>query len=94
MVLAAFHGDPANQAHHLTLRMHLRQRILSVPFEDRSVEEYGRIRADVAAQGTPIGPNDLRIAAIVRAYGFRQATPNSKEFGRVSGLMLEDWQTP
>lgn len=52
----AFHGDPAKQAHNLTLRMHLCQRFLSVPFEDRSVEEYGRIRADLAAKGTPIGP--------------------------------------
>lgn len=94
LYFGAFHGDPAKQAHNLTLIMYLRQHFLSVPFEDRSVEEYGRFRADLAAKGTPIGTNDLRIAALVRAHGYTLVTHNTKEFGRVCGLMLEDWQIP
>ena len=39
----------------------------SLPFDDRAAEVYGRIRAQLAAQGTLIGPNDLLIAAIAIA---------------------------
>jgi tRNA(fMet)-specific endonuclease VapC len=43
------------------------------------------------AQGQPIGPNDLLIAAIARANDAILVTNNTKEFGRVAGLRLEDW---
>jgi len=39
----------------------------SFPFDDAAAEQYGRIRAELAAKGTPIGPNDLLIAAITLA---------------------------
>jgi tRNA(fMet)-specific endonuclease VapC len=90
----AFHGIAAKQAHNLGLIMQLRQRFLSVPFDDQSVEEYGRIRADLEAKGMPIGSNDMMIAAIARAHGFTLVTHNTAEFRRVAGLTLEDWQTP
>ena len=37
---------------------------VSLPFDDRAAEEYGRIRARLEKQGTPIGPYDMMIAAI------------------------------
>jgi hypothetical protein len=43
-------------------------------------------------QGKPIGPYDLQIAAIARAHGLIVVTHNTREFARVPGLMLEDWQ--
>jgi len=36
----------------------------SLPFDDAAAAEYGWIRAHLAGLGTPIGPNDLMIAAI------------------------------
>jgi tRNA(fMet)-specific endonuclease VapC len=36
----------------------------SLPFDDTAAEVYGRIRAELTRRGTPIGPNDLMIAAI------------------------------
>src|SRR6266404_6454625 len=36
----------------------------SIPFDDAAAAEYGRIRALLAVAGTPIGSNDLLIAAI------------------------------
>ena len=45
-----------------------------------------------AAQGTLIGPNDLMIASIALASGLILVTHNTREFGRVPGLKLEDWQ--
>jgi tRNA(fMet)-specific endonuclease VapC len=64
---------------------------LSLPFDDRAAEEYGRIRAHLASLGTPIGPNDLLIASIALAGGLVLVTHNITEFSRVPGLTIEDW---
>lgn len=64
----------------------------SLPFDDRCAEYYGLIRADLLAQGTPIGPNDLMIAAIARAHDAILITHNVSEFSRVIGLRMEDWE--
>lgn len=67
---------------------------VSLPFDDRAAAEYGRIRAHLAGLGTPIGPNDLLIAAIALANGLIVVTHNTGEFSRVPGLALEDWVVP
>ncbi len=66
--------------------------LCSLPFDDRCAQEYGRIRADLAEQGRPIGPNDLMIAAIACAYDATLVTHNTNEFGRITGLRLQDWE--
>jgi tRNA(fMet)-specific endonuclease VapC len=52
----------------------------------------GRIRAELAARGTPIGPYDVQIAAIALANGLILVTHNTGEFTRVNGLQIEDWE--
>jgi tRNA(fMet)-specific endonuclease VapC len=64
----------------------------SLDFDARAAEEYAKVRADLAVKGTPIGPNDLLIAAIALANGLTLVTHNTAEFSRVVGLTLEDWQ--
>ena len=64
----------------------------SLPFDDKSAEHYGQIHADLLDQGSPIGPNDTFIAAIARAHDATLVTHNTREFGRVAGLKLEDWE--
>ena len=64
----------------------------SLPFDDRSAEEYAQIRADLSQQGKLIGPNDLLIAAIARAHDATLITHNLGEFSRVANLRFEDWQ--
>jgi tRNA(fMet)-specific endonuclease VapC len=64
----------------------------SLPFNDRCAEEYGVIRAQLSAVGSPIGPNDLMIAATARAYDATLVTNNTREFARVTGLRMVDWQ--
>ncbi len=53
---------------------------------------FGEIRAHLSRQGMPIGPYDLQIAAIARANEFTLVTHNTREFSRVPGLILEDWE--
>lgn len=64
----------------------------SLPFDDRAAEVYGRIRAELESAGTPIGPNDMLIAAIALANNLVVVTHNTREFSRVAGLQLEDWE--
>ena len=64
----------------------------SLPFEDQAALIHGRIRAQLAATGKPIGPYDLQIAAIALANDLTLVTNNTREFCRVDGLKLEDWQ--
>ena len=66
--------------------------LTSLPFDDRSAEEYGQIREDLTATGNSIGPNDLLIAAIARAHDITLVTHNLKEFNRITGLRVEDWE--
>jgi tRNA(fMet)-specific endonuclease VapC len=65
---------------------------LSLPFDDAAAEVYAVIRAQLEAVGTPIGPYDLQIAAIALANGLTLVTHNTREFSRVTGLLLEDWE--
>ena len=65
----------------------------SLSFDDRCAAEAGQIRADLAAQGSPIGPNDLLIAAVARANDAVLVTHNSNEFARVTNLRLADWES-
>jgi tRNA(fMet)-specific endonuclease VapC len=65
---------------------------LSLPFDDACISHYGRIRADLQRQGNSIGGNDLLIAATALANDAVLVTANTREFGRVVGLRLEDWE--
>ena len=53
--------------------------------------EYATLRAALKRRGTPIGPNDLLIAAHALARGAVLVTANRDEFSRVEGLALENW---
>ncbi len=66
--------------------------ITSIPFDDAAAEEYGVIRAQLESAGTPIGANDLMIAAIAKRHDFTLVTNNVNEFCRVAALRLEDWE--
>lgn len=52
---------------------------------------YGQIRASLERSGTPIGVNDLHIAAHARSEGLTLVSNNLREFERVPGLLLENW---
>ena len=66
--------------------------LTSLDFDDRCAEEYAQIRADLTAQGKIIGPNDMLIAAVARANNATLVTHNVREFSRIVGLKIEDWE--
>jgi tRNA(fMet)-specific endonuclease VapC len=53
--------------------------------------EYGRIRTELERRGTPIGGNDLLIAAHALAIEATMVTANVDEFVRVKGLKVQNW---
>ncbi|MEO1691502.1 MAG: type II toxin-antitoxin system VapC family toxin [Cyanobacteria bacterium J06631_6] len=68
------------------------EQFISLPFDDRCALIYGKLRAKLASAGTPIGSNDLLIAAIALTNDLILVTHNVREFSRVNGLKLEDWE--
>jgi tRNA(fMet)-specific endonuclease VapC len=60
-------------------------------FPSDAAFDYGRIRASLKLSGTMIGANDLLIAAHARCLGLTLVTNNTREFGRVQGLEIENW---
>lgn len=65
---------------------------VSLPFDDQASLTYSRIRVQLEAEGTPIGPYDLQIAAIAIANTLILVTHNTREFGRIEALQIEDWE--
>lgn len=62
-----------------------------IPFEAPADATYGNVRVALEAAGTPIGGNDLLIAAQALALDMIVVTANESEFGRVHGLKVENW---
>lgn len=71
------------------------ERILSAidvqPFEAPADAAYAQLRARLEAAGTPIGANDMLIAAHALSAGSVVVTDNEREFSRVDGLKIENW---
>lgn len=63
----------------------------SIPFDDLAADYYGSVRTLLSQAGTPIGGNDLMIAAIALANDLTVVTRNQKEFARVVGLKWVVW---
>lgn len=62
-----------------------------IPWEAPADAAYGAVRVALEAAGTPIGANDLLIAAQTLALEMVLVTNNEREFGRVNGLTIENW---
>jgi tRNA(fMet)-specific endonuclease VapC len=62
-----------------------------LPFEAPAHASYGLLRTRLEKRGTPIGANDLLIAAQALALGYVIVTDNEREFSRVKGLRVQNW---
>lgn len=61
-------------------------------FDRDDAREAGRIRALLGAKGQPIGPFDVLIAGQALARDSTLVTHNNREFSRIPGLRIDDWQ--
>ncbi len=62
-----------------------------IPFSDEMSYTYAKIRKELESKGKTIGANDLFIAAAALNKEAILVTHNTREFIRIAGLQLEDW---
>ncbi|ESJ13366.1 MULTISPECIES: type II toxin-antitoxin system VapC family toxin [Cupriavidus] len=62
-------------------------------FDREDARHAGELRAMLAAAGTPIGPYDVLIAGQAVARKLTLITHNVREFQRVPGISVEDWES-
>lgn len=69
----------------------LLQVIEIMPLDQSVSGHYAHVRTHLERLGTPIGPNNLLIAAHALALDCTLVTGNEAEFRRVPGLRVENW---
>ena len=85
-------GAAKKGSERLTAQLEAVLRALEIlPFEAPADRAYGELRAQLEAAGTPIGGNDMLIAAHAISSGHIIVTDNEREFGRVAGLQVLNW---
>ena len=86
------YGAARRQSERLTRRI---EAVLSaldvVAFDEPADRRYAELRAHLERHGTPIGPNDLLIAAQALALDLTVVSANVNEFMRVPRLSVENW---
>lgn len=76
---------------HARLELLVRE-VPGLDFDEAAASAFGRVRTSLEAQGRPIGPYDMMIAAQALSRGLVLVTDNVGEFGRVEGIRLENWR--
>ena len=85
-------GAARKNAEKLTAQVEIILAAMTVlPFEQPADREYAKLRHYLERVGTPIGPNDMLIAAHALATDTVLVTANKREFARVPGLTVENW---
>jgi tRNA(fMet)-specific endonuclease VapC len=82
----------ANSERNFSLQQAFLNQFVSLPFDDLAATMFGTVRAQLEVRGTPIGAYDLQIAAIAISNNLTLITHNTREFERVDGLQIEDWE--
>jgi tRNA(fMet)-specific endonuclease VapC len=65
--------------------------IVTLPLEEPADRRYAKLRHHLEKAGTPIGPNNMLIAAQALSLGLTLVSANLREFSRVPGLAVENW---
>lgn len=66
-------------------------RLTILPWDAACADHFARLQAALLAQGTPIGGNDAMIAAHALAVDATLVSNNTRHFGKVPNLRLENW---
>lgn len=62
------------------------------PLDTAAAFEYGRIYAELARLGRPIGRIDMLIAAVALTLSNCTVVSSDSDFGAVAGLNVQDWR--
>jgi tRNA(fMet)-specific endonuclease VapC len=89
------HGAEKSQKRETTLAVveDFCSRLEVLPYGPKAAQHYGSMRAALEELGTPIGVNDLHIAAHARSEGLTLVSNNVREFERIPALQLVNWIT-
>ena len=82
-------SDPAREHSKLDLFL---SPFTSLPFDDLCARRCAEVRTELETAGNVIGPHDLQIAAIALQHQLTLVTHNLREFTRVTGLKIDDWE--
>lgn len=63
-----------------------------LPYAAEDARASAAVRAALDRKGRPIGAYDILIAGTALARGLTLVTSNVREFGRISGLQVENWR--
>jgi tRNA(fMet)-specific endonuclease VapC len=85
--------SPRRQQDEVALSAFLRY-VEVLDFPDDAAPHYAKIRVDLRTRSAMIGANDLLIAAHARSLALTLVTNNTREFGRVENLAIENWTLP
>jgi tRNA(fMet)-specific endonuclease VapC len=69
----------------------LSREVALLDYSERDAQAAGEIRAELESKGQRIGEYDTLIAGQAFARNLVLVTANTREFGRVKGLIVEDW---
>ncbi len=73
------------------LQAFLERELSVLDFSEQDAQAAGEIRAQLERRGKRIGEYDTLIAGQAYSRGLILVTANSREFGRVKSLVVEDW---
>ena len=71
----------------------LLRELSALPWSVAAADEFGRLKAYLRRNGTPVGDFDTQIAAHALAENLILVTHNTRHFERIPGLKLEDWMS-
>jgi tRNA(fMet)-specific endonuclease VapC len=60
-------------------------------FDASCAEVYGPLRAELERRGARLAEADLVVASIALRHGLPLVSGNTRHFGRVPGLQLDNW---
>ena len=81
-------ADPAKENRKVSA---LLEKLAILNFDDEAASNSARIRADLELKGKMIGPYDVLIAGQAVTNSLVVVTGNLREFSRIPGLIIEDW---
>ena len=66
--------------------------VVILPYTAEDARASASLRAALEKKGRPIGAYDVLIAGAALSRGLMLVTSNVREFGRISGLRVENWR--